>query len=174
MTVESDHTESSGFFRPAASGPNSRALTQFREHPTVTAQTSVRSDSVRVCSSMTRFPILSVGRCDCAGGVPRACQMCQYSSNETCAISVSPSHRKKYMFKKIFARLSAVAPSDQEERKYVLEDVFWVPECNCSARHLKLPTPPEHTSEVRGHPRTFKRRKKALRTWGRRQERPRC
>jgi hypothetical protein len=53
------------------------------------------------------------------------------------------------MYKKISARLSAAISTAQEERKYVLEDVFWVPECNSKARHLDVPAPPEPCSEGR-------------------------
>ncbi len=50
------------------------------------------------------------------------------------------------MYKEIFARLSGAA---QQEEEYVLEDVFWVPESNCRARHLTLPVPPEQPAEAR-------------------------
>jgi hypothetical protein len=53
------------------------------------------------------------------------------------------------MRKEIFVRLSSAISMAQEERKYVLEDVFWVPESNCRDRHLALPVPPESRAEAR-------------------------
>jgi hypothetical protein len=56
---------------------------------------------------------------------------------------------RKHMDKEIFARLSEESSVAQEERKYVLEDVFWVPESNCRDRNLVLADPPESRGEVR-------------------------
>jgi hypothetical protein len=53
------------------------------------------------------------------------------------------------MYKEIFARVSSATSMAQEERKYVLEDVFWVPESNCRDRHIALPIPPEPRAEAR-------------------------
>jgi len=53
------------------------------------------------------------------------------------------------MYEEILARLSEGSSAAQEERKYVLEDVFWVPESNCRDRHLALPLPPESHAEAR-------------------------
>jgi len=52
------------------------------------------------------------------------------------------------MYKRISARLTAASSPAPEERKYILEDVFWVPESNCRARHFTLPIPPEPDAEV--------------------------
>jgi hypothetical protein len=54
------------------------------------------------------------------------------------------------MYKEIFARLSVAISAAQQERAYVLEDVFWVPESNCRTRHLTLPVAPEPPAEARG------------------------
>jgi len=40
-----------------------------------------------------------------------------------------------------FARFSAAISAAQQESKYVLEDVFWVPESNTRARHSTLQAP---------------------------------
>jgi len=56
------------------------------------------------------------------------------------------------------SRCSAAASSSQGERKFVLEEVFWVPEANSSAKHITLPAPPEHCSEGSGHPQSLKLR----------------
>src|ERR1700745_4105753 len=56
------------------------------------------------------------------------------------------------------SRCSAAASSSQGERKFVLEEVFWVPEANSSAKHITLPVPPEHCSEGSGHPQSPKLR----------------
>jgi hypothetical protein len=53
------------------------------------------------------------------------------------------------MYKEIFARFSAATPAAEQESKYVLEEVFWVPESNCRARHSTLPVPPEPRAEAR-------------------------
>jgi hypothetical protein len=39
------------------------------------------------------------------------------------------------MYVKMRSRLSATISASQEKRKFVLEDVFWVPISNCSSRH---------------------------------------
>ncbi len=39
------------------------------------------------------------------------------------------------MFEGIRSRLSAEIPGPEGKRKYVLEDVFWVPASNCKSRH---------------------------------------
>jgi hypothetical protein len=54
------------------------------------------------------------------------------------------------MYKEIFARLSAAISAAQEERKYVLEDVFWVPISNCSSSHSVFPAIPELRAEKLG------------------------
>jgi len=72
------------------------------------------------------------------------------------------------MYKKISARRSAAISTAQEERKYVLEDVFWVPECNSKARHHNLAAPPEHCSKDPGYAQNFKQGEDGLRAWGRR------
>lgn len=69
------------------------------------------------------------------------------------------------MYKKIFTRLSAAISPTQEERKYVLEDVFWVPECNSSARHLNLPASSEDGSKGPRHPQNLKRGETESREW---------
>jgi len=53
------------------------------------------------------------------------------------------------MYKGRFARFSADNSAAQQESKYVLEDVFWVPESNCSAKHSTLPVPPEPRAQAR-------------------------
>jgi hypothetical protein len=55
-------------------------------------------------------------------------------------------------------RCSAATSSSQGERKFVLEEVFWVPEGNSSAKHINLPVPPEHCSEGSGYPQSLKLR----------------
>jgi len=48
-----------------------------------------------------------------------------------------------------FARFSAAISAAQQESKYVLEDVFWVPESNTRARHSTLQAPPQPRVEGR-------------------------
>jgi hypothetical protein len=43
------------------------------------------------------------------------------------------------MNEKINPRASAATSCSEGKTKYVLEDVFWVPISNCSARHFTLP-----------------------------------
>lgn len=43
------------------------------------------------------------------------------------------------MNEKINPRASAATSCAEEKTKYVLEDVFWVPISNCSARRFTLP-----------------------------------
>jgi len=45
------------------------------------------------------------------------------------------------MNKKLNPRPSAASSRSQGERKYVLEDVFWVPISNCSERHSDSAVP---------------------------------
>ena len=54
------------------------------------------------------------------------------------------------------SRCSAATSSSQGERKFVLEEVFWVPEANSSAKHITLPVPPEHGSGGSGQPQSLK------------------
>ena len=54
------------------------------------------------------------------------------------------------------SRCSAATSSLQGERKFVLEEVFWVPEANSSAKHITLPVPPEHCSAGSGHLQSLK------------------
>ena len=53
------------------------------------------------------------------------------------------------MNEKMNPRLSAVNSTSQGERKYVLEDVFWVPVSNCSDRHSDSAVPSQHSSATR-------------------------
>jgi hypothetical protein len=43
------------------------------------------------------------------------------------------------MKEEVNPRASAATSCSEKKTKYVLEDVFWVPISNCSARHLTLP-----------------------------------
>jgi hypothetical protein len=54
------------------------------------------------------------------------------------------------------SRCSAATSSLQGERKFVLEEVFWVPEANSSAKHITLPISPEHCSDGSGHSQSLK------------------
>ena len=54
------------------------------------------------------------------------------------------------------SRCSAATSSSQGERKFVLEEVFWVPEANCSTKHITLPVPPEHSSQGSGRQQSLK------------------
>ena len=59
------------------------------------------------------------------------------------------------MYKKIHSRFSSViaelgdlpGSTSQEKRKYVLEEVFWVPANNCSSRRSTSGDEPERRSE---------------------------
>ena len=51
------------------------------------------------------------------------------------------------MKEKILRRLSATISGSQVERKYVLEDVFWVPLTNCRCIHSASPVLPEFHPE---------------------------
>lgn len=46
-------------------------------------------------------------------------------------------------------RLSAVNSTSQGERKYVLEDVFWVPVSNCRDRHSDSAVPSQRRANTR-------------------------
>ena len=53
------------------------------------------------------------------------------------------------MNEKMNPRPAAASPTSQRERKYVLEDVFWVPVSNCSDRHSDSAVPSQHRSDTR-------------------------
>jgi len=53
------------------------------------------------------------------------------------------------MNEKMNPRPAAASPTSQGERKYVLEDVFWVPVSNCSDRHSDSAVPSQHRSDTR-------------------------
>jgi len=53
------------------------------------------------------------------------------------------------MNEKMDPRPSAASSTSLGERKYVLEDVFWVPVSNCSVRHSHSAVPSQQRSDTR-------------------------
>jgi len=53
------------------------------------------------------------------------------------------------MNEKINPRPAAASSTSHGERKYVLEDVFWVPVSNCRDRHPNSAVPSQHRSDTR-------------------------
>jgi hypothetical protein len=53
------------------------------------------------------------------------------------------------MNEKMDSRPSAASSTSQGGRKYVLEEVFWVPVSNCSDRDSDSAVPSQHRSDTR-------------------------
>jgi len=52
------------------------------------------------------------------------------------------------MNEKINPRPAAASSTSHGERKYVLEDVFWVPVSNCRDRHSDSAVPSQHRADT--------------------------